>query len=364
MNTSLTGRVEDVQRKALNVVDWRFRSHLSSYVIISGPRPASSLLKVVVTDVTMELTGDAVLREVRPLARIPVVLLNVRNTLPTSSWTVHFMHGPRNTNAVTASPPLAAAIVSGGLRLRRYTIGGREQDESLDRHVHFNFQKTPEFWRTFAAPMLLLFEPDTVMCPQPHVPLLEFSRYAFVGAPWGAYASGLLPAWCNNLEHCVGNSGRALHPAPRRPAPSLHPATPALHVALMHAASLYIVPSAARRASLPPTAPSTQMSRIPCLPVQAIGNETVGSLAPLVIDYLKASPNTLALALAFALALALAPALAFALALALASPQPQPQLQPNPNPNPNPNPHQAPPRQGDAARPSRPGAQGHSDGDD
>ena len=158
----------------------------------------------------MELTGDAVLREVRPLARIPVVLLNVRNTLPTSSWTVHFMHGPRNTNAVTASPPLAAAIVSGGLRLRRYTIGGREQDESLDRHVHFNFQKTPEFWRAFAAPMLLLFEPDTVMCPQPHVPLLEFSRYAFVGAPWGAYASGLLPAWCNNLEHCVGNSGFSL----------------------------------------------------------------------------------------------------------------------------------------------------------
>ena len=30
MNTSLTGRVEDVQRKALNVVDWRFRSPTSS----------------------------------------------------------------------------------------------------------------------------------------------------------------------------------------------------------------------------------------------------------------------------------------------------------------------------------------------
>ena len=30
MNTSLTGRVEAVQRKALNVVDWRFRSPTSS----------------------------------------------------------------------------------------------------------------------------------------------------------------------------------------------------------------------------------------------------------------------------------------------------------------------------------------------
>lgn len=187
---------------------------------------------------TALLTGDAVLREVRPLARIPVVLLNVRGTLPTSSWTVHFVHGPRNTDKVTASPPLAAAITSGALRLRRYTIGGREQDESLDRHVHFNYQKTPEFWRAFSAPMLLLFEPDTVMCPQPHVPLQQFSGYAFVGAPWGAYASGMLPAWCNNLEHCVGNSGFSLWRrdviaealsaprAARRPAPSLPPDTP------------------------------------------------------------------------------------------------------------------------------------------
>ena len=30
MNTLLTGRVEAVQRKALNVVDWRFRSPTSS----------------------------------------------------------------------------------------------------------------------------------------------------------------------------------------------------------------------------------------------------------------------------------------------------------------------------------------------
>ena len=215
------------------------------------------------------LTGDAVLREVRPLARIPVVLLNVRSTLPTSSWTVHFVHGPRNTGAVTASPPLAAAITSGGLRLQRYTIGGREQDESLDRHVHFNYQKTPEFWRTFAAPMLLLFEPDTVMCPQPHVPLQQFSGYAFVGAPWGAYASGMLPAWCNNLEHCVGNSGFSLWRrdviaealsaprAPRRPAPSLRPATPcsARYVYACWACFCTLHARLQRRAALP-----TQMS--------------------------------------------------------------------------------------------------------
>ena len=48
--------------------------------------------------------------------------------------------------------------------------------------------------------------------------------------------------------------------------------------------------------------------------VQAIGNETVSSLAPLVIDYLKVSPSTIALALALAFALTLSVGLALALA--------------------------------------------------
>ena len=48
--------------------------------------------------------------------------------------------------------------------------------------------------------------------------------------------------------------------------------------------------------------------------VQAIGNETVSSLAPLVIDYLKASPSTIPLALALAFALTLSVGLALALA--------------------------------------------------
>ena len=310
------------------------------------------------------MTGDAVLREVRPLARIPVVLLNVRSTLPTSSWTVHFVHGPRNTNAVTASPPLAAALASGGLRLRRYTIGGLEQDESLDRHVHFNYQKTPEFWRAFAAPMLLLFEPDTVMCPQPHVPLREFSQYAFVGAPWGAYASGLLPAWCNNLEHCVGNSGFSLWrrdviaevlSAPRTSSPCTlsapcHPYS--MRCAYACCGFVHCTLRCTERLS---AAQCAVDANEPAHSAQAIGNETVSSLAPLVIDYLKARPSTFALALAFAfalvfaLALALALTLSFDLALALASLQPQPQLQPNPKPSPKP--HQAPPRRGKRAGP-------------
>jgi hypothetical protein len=60
-----------------------------------------------------------------------------------------------------------------------------------------------------------------------------------------------------------------------------------------------------RRAALP-----TQ--RVCTLCTQAIGNETVSSLAPLVIDYLQASPSTIALALALAFALTLSVGLALA----------------------------------------------------
>lgn len=51
--------------------------------------------------------GDAVLREVRPLARLPLALANVRAVLPVDLWLVQFLHGPRNTDAVLAAPELA-----------------------------------------------------------------------------------------------------------------------------------------------------------------------------------------------------------------------------------------------------------------
>ena len=154
--------------------------------------------------------GDAVLREVRPLARLPLALANVRAVLPVDLWLVQFLHGPRNTDAVLAAPELARAVAAGTLRLRRYEMDGVLVDETLDRHAHFNYQKTARFWRSFGRPLLLLFEPDTVLCPQPHVPLDAFAGYAFTGAPWAAYADSFNPAWCYNLEHCVGNSGLSL----------------------------------------------------------------------------------------------------------------------------------------------------------
>ena len=168
----------------------------------------SDLILALLGDAVM--LGDAVLREVRPLARLPLALANVRAVLPIDRWMVQFLHGPRNTDAVRAEPSLARAVAAGTLLLRRYEMDGVLVDETLDRHAHFNYQKRAAFWRSFTRPLLLLFEPDTVLCPQPRRSLDAFAGYAFTGAPWAPYADGANPAWCYNLQHCVGNSGLSL----------------------------------------------------------------------------------------------------------------------------------------------------------
>lgn len=155
-------------------------------------------------------TGDCVLREVRLLARNPVVLLNVRMALPVQTWTVHFVHGPSNHQVVRRMRSLIPALEAGSLQLRMYTISGVVQTTSLDRHAHFNYQKSHQFWSSFSKPLLMLVEPDTVVCPGVEPRLDRFREYAFVGAPWSRDAGGMLPAWCFNLEHCVGNSGLSL----------------------------------------------------------------------------------------------------------------------------------------------------------
>ena len=92
-------------------------------------------------------------REVRPLARShpPLALANIRAVLPVDRWLVQFLHGPRNTDAVLAAPELARAVAAGTLRLRRYEMDGVLVDETLDRHAHFNYQKTARFWRFWTA---------------------------------------------------------------------------------------------------------------------------------------------------------------------------------------------------------------------
>ena len=89
----------------------------------------------------------------------------------------------------------------------------------LSRSWYNRYLLSRTFWNSFSARQLLLFEDDCVLCPAPHLPLHSFSEYAFVGAPFPLHKRNkrvrnpknlFVPAWCFNLEHCVGNSGFSL----------------------------------------------------------------------------------------------------------------------------------------------------------
>ena len=172
--------------------------------------------------------GDAVITELRYLVRLPEILLNYLTLLP-SSWTVHFLHGHDNHLIVRASPELQHYLRSGRLRLRALKAMAPEHYEAAlaardlaagglsphDRakhlkyvHWHDEFLIGPEFWAAFTAPQLMLFQTDSALCPQPTVPLAQFARYVFTGAPWRRGSLGMCRA--SKEFRCVGNSGVSL----------------------------------------------------------------------------------------------------------------------------------------------------------
>lgn len=62
-----------------------------------------------------------------------------------------------------------------------------------------HFLTSAEFWKTFSATWLLLFEADSVFCPSPTRSLRSFARFAFVGAPWRAGKHLEPPATCSHV---------------------------------------------------------------------------------------------------------------------------------------------------------------------
>ena len=159
--------------------------------------------------------GDAVMLEMRALPRLSMTLLNVRANLPERAWRLNFWHGPSNHKTVNQTEQLTQAVARGTLRPRPYyqilKALGRptSKGSQLDYRVHDNFMKSTTFWAhpSLDRPLIILFEPDVVLCPsrQWSARLQDFYGYAFVGAPWPNDNH-----WCYDLDECVGNSGLSL----------------------------------------------------------------------------------------------------------------------------------------------------------
>lgn len=153
------------------------------------------------------LTGDAVICEVRRLRRLPHVIANVRVQL-SAAWTVHLLHSADSDRDVRAFAPLQPALASGALKLRPLALPA--STDFSTRAWYNEYVLTHEFWASFGAPLLLMFEADSALCPSPTRPLLSFADFAYVGATWAPDPSAYRPSWCKNLARCVGNSGLSL----------------------------------------------------------------------------------------------------------------------------------------------------------
>ena len=132
-----------------------------------------------------EMDGVAVIVEPRRLRRLPFVLANMLEHLPRSSWNVTLWHGPSIQAKLALVQDLQPhSTVLRALRKGRLSLLPLPFEPPKNRIWYNHFTVSDQFWSAFAAPWLLLFEADTVLCPQPSSPLASFQRHLYVGAPW------------------------------------------------------------------------------------------------------------------------------------------------------------------------------------
>ena len=163
------------------------------------------------------VAGDAVIVEPRPLRRLPVVARNVWDQLPQDAWTMHILHGQHVQSRLRHAEEVRPVVASGRLRLlplARLLDSIGIVSTSSSRKWYNAMLLNSAFWRSFRAPLLLLFEADTALCPSPRWPLHAFAGFGYVGAPWAPYSDNRFPHWCRNLGSCVGNSGLSLWSRP------------------------------------------------------------------------------------------------------------------------------------------------------
>ncbi|EOD08805.1 hypothetical protein EMIHUDRAFT_217060 [Emiliania huxleyi CCMP1516] len=172
------------------------------------------------------MIGDAVIVDLRTgpgfAHALASTLLNVRELLD-EQWVVHAWVSADANLSRTVRQRLyklsglrhalrcANAGTCAALRLKRMT--GENSRAWYNRLI----LKT-DFWRSFSAPHVLLFELDTCLCPSPTWSLRHFvdEGYSYIGAPWHP-RSVISPddqrpdgAFHDGAFACVGNSGLSL----------------------------------------------------------------------------------------------------------------------------------------------------------
>eukprot|EP00667_Euglena_gracilis_P007959 EG_transcript_8052 len=117
------------------------------------------------------------------------VLLNFILHTP-ADWGFFFLHEPALVPTLPCTSPLWPYIVSGKVQFAPVPYLVRHQIPELNRQSYQGVLKSAEFWGSFAAEFILIYERDTVLCSNPTMDWDHFLRdvKAFsavvLGAPW------------------------------------------------------------------------------------------------------------------------------------------------------------------------------------
>eukprot|EP00667_Euglena_gracilis_P007688 EG_transcript_7766 len=117
------------------------------------------------------------------------VLLNFILHTP-ADWGIFFLHEPVLVPTLPCNSPLWPFIVSGKVQFAPVPYLVRHQIPELNRQSYQGVLKSAEFWGSFAAEFILIYERDTVLCSNPTMDWDHFLRdvksfnVVVLGAPW------------------------------------------------------------------------------------------------------------------------------------------------------------------------------------
>lgn len=180
---------------------------------VGGAQSLANLSSAKLTPTEGKVRPDArvaLMIEVRPLRAACNALASAVEALRPHEWRITFWHGDDD-NACVEGP--------GNIDTRRLSsLFPKEHARAIRtasapgwwaRREWYNSVITSvRFWSIMerSSEHLMLFQADSVFCPNPSSPIASFLKYPFIGAPWDRRRQ----AKCLMLSHCVGNNGFAL----------------------------------------------------------------------------------------------------------------------------------------------------------
>lgn len=125
-----------------------------------------------------KMSKVAVIVETREHKAMPFVLNNVMSVLP-DDWDLQIFHGSNNLNYITD-------VIQNDELLKNKNI--YFNDLNTNELNHGNYVKlftSLEFWNSCEGEIILIFQTDSMLCPNSKYKIEDFEHFNYIGGYWG-----------------------------------------------------------------------------------------------------------------------------------------------------------------------------------